>query len=314
MKNTTTGDTLCDSVRPILLENIIVPRSVISVKVTMATKQERDRLAVALKKLLMEDPSFTFHFDEETKEAIISGMGELHLEIILDRLRTEFCVAAEAGVPSIAYRETITREATADTRFVKQTGGKGQFAHCVMRLEPREGGGFEFVDHVKGGVIPREYIPAVRRGCEDALAEGAHGGFPVVGVRCVLLDGSYHEVDSSEMAFRTVGSLSFREAFRKAAPVLLEPMMKIEINSPDEYLGDLLSDLSRRRAKVGGMRRFRKGSQKINGLVPLREMSGYATVLRSLSSGRASFSMEFFQYMPLPANLEAQVLKDRKKQ
>lgn len=310
MKNTTTGDTLCEIERPILLENIIVPRSVISVKATVKTREERDKLAISLKKLSMEDPSFTFHFDEETKEAIISGMGELHLEIILDRLKTEFKVLAKSGEPSIAYRETITKEATADTRYVKQSGGKGHFAHCGIRIEPNPGGGFEFVDHIKGGAIPKEYIPAIKKGMQDAMAEGIYAKFPVVDVRCVLVDGSYHEVDSSEMAFRVVGSLSFKEAFRKGSPLLLEPMMNIEINSPDEHLGDILADLSRRRGKINNMRRFRKGSQKITGLVPLKEMFGFATVLRSLSSGRATFSMEFFQYTHVPSELETKILKE----
>lgn len=237
-------------------------------------------------------------------------MGELHLEIVLDRLRTEFGVNAEAGEPSISYRETITTESVANTRYVKQSGGKGHYAHCVLRLEPHSG--FEFIERIKGGAIPREYIPAIEKGVRDAMEEGVFAGYPVINVRCVLTDGSYHDVDSSDLAFRTAGSMAFKEAFRKASPVLLEPVMKIEINSPDDYLGDILGDLSRKRGKIQNMRRFRKGSQKIEGVIPLKEMFGYATTLRTLSSGRATFSMEFLEYAPLPPGMEEQVPRNRK--
>ncbi|MFH0803217.1 MAG: elongation factor G [bacterium] len=314
MKNTKTGDTLCDPDHPLLLERIQVPESVISVKVSVDSQSERDRLATSLKKLGMEDPSFKFFTEEETKEVIISGMGELHLEIILDRLKTDFGVFAQAGEPSICYRETITREAGADMRYVKQTGGKGQFAHCLIRLEPNPGNGFEFVDRVKGGAIPREYIPAVEKGVLDAMEKGVYAGFPVVDVRCVLLDGTSHEVDSSEMAFRIAGSMAFKEAFRKAQPILLEPLMNLEINSPDDYLGDLMGDLSRRRGKINNLRRFRKGSQKITALVPLKEMFSYATTLRSLSSGRATFSMELINYSPMPQEIQNKILGEKKKE
>jgi elongation factor G len=321
MKYTNTGDTLCSAEHPLILENITVPESVISVRASVSSQAENDKLTGSLRKLAMEDPSFHFRTDEETKEVIISGMGELHLEIVLDRLKTEFGVIAQSGEPSISYRETITAEALSNMRYVKQSGGKGHYAHCVIRLEPiasgaasdSKGRGFEFMERIKGGVIPREYIPAIEKGVRDAMEEGVYAGYPVVDIRCVLLDGSYHDVDSSEMAFRTAGSMAFKEAFRKAAPVLLEPMMKIEINSPDEYLGDILGDISRRRGKIHSMRRFRKGSQKIDGVVPLREMFGYATTLRTLSSGRATFSMEFMSYSPLPVEMEQQVLKERSK-
>lgn len=313
MKVSTTGDTLCSMDSPILLENITVPPSVISVKAMVDSRQERDKLALSLKKLALEDPSFTFHFDEETEEAIISGMGELHLEIILDRLKLEFGVKAVAGEPSISYRETLTSEGNANTRYVKQSGGKGHFAHCVLRMEPNPGKGYEFVDMIKGGVIPREYIPAVSRGIAEAMQEGVVAKYPVVDVKVVLLDGSFHAVDSSEMAFKMAGSMAFKEAFRKASPVLLEPIMKIEINSPDQYLGDVMGDLTRRRGKVTSMRRFRKGSQKVNGTVPLKEMFGYATTLRSLSSGRANFSMEFHRYEPLPNELAESIIKEKAK-
>ncbi len=314
MKFTSTGDTLCTFDTPLLLERIAVPESVISVKATVASREERDRLNLSLRKLSLEDPSMNFKTNEETKEIIISGMGELHLEIVLDRLKTEFGVYAQSGAPSISYRETITRESTTNMRYVKQSGGKGQYAHCEIRLEPNPGGGFEFVERIKGGVIPKEYIPAIEKGARDAMVEGIYAAYPVVDVRCILLDGSFHAVDSSEMAFRIAGSMAFKDAFRKAAPVLLEPMMKLEINSPDEYLGDILGDISRRRGKIHSMRRFRKGSQKIEGLVSLKEMFGYATTLRTLSSGRANFSMEFLNYAPLPAEQEAEIIKERRRQ
>ena len=309
MKSTTTGDTLCDQNAPIILENITVPPAVISVKAIVNSRQERDKLGNALNKLHLEDPSFSYHFDEETEEAIISGMGELHLEIILDRIRTEFKVPVEAGEPSISYRETITTEGNSNTKYAKQTGGKGHYAHCIIRIEPNPGKGFEFNEVVKGGDIPREYIPAVEKGVIDALEEGTIAKYPVVDVKATLLDGSYHPVDSSEMAFRTCGSMAFKDAFKHASPVLLEPIMKIEINSPDAYLGDIIGDLTRRRGKVSNMRRFRKGSQKVNGTVPLKEMFGYATTLRSLSSGRANFSMEFLDYERLPEAMAEEVVK-----
>lgn len=302
IKYSNTGDSLCDMEHPLMLETITAPESVISVRASVSSQSENEKLTASLRKLAMEDPSFHFRTDEETKEIIISGMGELHLEIVLDRLKTEFGVIAEAGEPSISYRETITTEATANTRYVKQSGGKGHYAHCVIRLEPNPKQGFIFEEHIKGGSIPREYIPAIEKGIRDAMDEGVSDGYPILDVKAVLLDGSFHAVDSSEMAFRMAGSLSFKEAFKKAAPVTLEPIMKLEINSPDDYLGDILGDLSRRRGKIHNMRRFRKGSQKIDGVVPLKEMFGYATTLRTLSSGRATFSMEFLHYAPLPQN------------
>lgn len=311
-KSTTTGDTLSCAAHPVLFEKIMIPESVISVKVSVGSQSENDKLTSSLKKLTMEDPSFNFHTDEETKEVIISGMGELHLEIIIDRLKTEFGVLAESGKPSISFRETITKEVTTEKRYVKQSGGKGQFAHCVIRFEPNTDKGFEFVDHIKGGVVPKEFILAVKKGLEEAMKEGAYAGYPVIDVRCVLLDGTTHEVDSSEMAFKLAASMAFKEGFRRASPILLEPIMKIEINSPDQYLGDILGDFTRRRGKVNNLRRFRKGSQKMTGIVPLMEMFGYATAIRTLSSGRATFSMEFFNYSQMPKNIEEQILKENK--
>ncbi len=310
MKYTKTGDTLCDPEHPILLESIFVPPPVIDLRIAAASQRDNEKLGTSLRKLTMEDPSFVVHFDNETDETIISGMGELHLEIIVDRLKTEFGIDVQVGEPSVSFRETIAAEAEAETRFVKQTGGHGQYAHCVLRIEPNQGKGFEFVEHIKGGAIPAEFIPAVRRGIEEAMGAGILTDFPVVDVKVVLLDGSYHAVDSSDLAFRTCGSLCFKEAFAKAEPQLLEPLMKIEINTPDEYIGDITGDLSRRRGKIVSMRRFRKGSQKLNGFVPLMEMFGYATQLRSISSGRSSYSMEFSAYTALNRDLQKRVVAE----
>ncbi|MBP7585731.1 MAG: elongation factor G [Spirochaetes bacterium] len=309
MKYTTTGDTLCDSNNPLLLESIFIPPAVVDLKVQAPSKKEEEKLGIALRKLTMEDPSFKVHVDEETNETIISGMGELHLEIIVDRLKHEFSVEATVGEPSVAYRETITTESTQNTKFSKQTGGRGQYAHCEMRIEPNPGKGFEFVDHIKGGVIPQEYIPAIQKGIVKTMDDGVIADFPVVDVRVVLLDGSYHEVDSSEMAFRTCASMCFKDAFRKAHPILLEPLMEVEVNTPDEHIGDVVGDLNRRRGRVESMRRFRKGAQKINGFVPLSEMFGYANQLRNITSGRANYSMEFSRYVPVNKELQEKVIK-----
>ncbi len=310
MKYTKTGDTLCDMDHPVVLESIYVPPAVIDLKITPPSHKENEKLGIALRKLAMEDPSFKVRVDDETSETIISGMGELHLEIIVDRLKHEFGVEAIVGEPSVAFRETITAEAVSNTKFAKQTGGHGQYAQCELRVEPNPGKGFEYLDHTKGGVIPQEYIPSIKKGIEAVLEEGIIAGFPIVDVRVVVLDGSYHEVDSSDMAFRTCGSMCFKDAFRKAAPILLEPLMKIEVNTPDDYIGDVIGDLNRRRGRIEAMRRFRKGAQKVNGFVPLMEMFGYATQLRSLSSGRANYSMEFSRYVPLGREVQEKVLKN----
>ncbi len=310
MKNTKTGDSLCDQKHPIFLESIFIPPSVIEMKITPATKNDEKKLGESLRKLAMEDPSFHYRYDPEINETIISGMGELHLEILVDRLKTEFGIEPQVGEPSIAYRETITIEAENNYRHVKQTGGKGQFAHVVLRLEPNEGKGFEFVDHIKGGAIPAEFIPSVRKGIEATLEDGILTKSPVVDVRVVLVDGSFHAVDSSDMAFKTCASICFKEGFMKANPIILEPQMKIEINTPDDYIGNVVGDLSKRRGKIESMRRFRKGAQKLNGHVPLKEMFGYATALRSISSGRANYSMEFQKYVPLSKDIQEKVIKD----
>ena len=309
MKYTTTGDTLCDPTSPLLLEKIRVPESVIQKSVIVSDPKEEQNLSRGLRKLAMEDPSFHFFVDPETQETILSGMGELHLEILEDRLKREFRVPVLSGEPLVSYRETITQEMEINKRFKKQTGGKGQFAHVVLRIEPNPQGGFEFTDLIRGGAIPREYIPAVRRGIEETMRTGVIAKFPMVDMKAVLLDGSFHEVDSSEMAFYTCACMAFKEAFQKADPRLLEPVMKIEIATPDTYIGDITGDILRRRGQIRTMRRYRKGSQKLSGRVPLAEMFGYATTLRSLSSGRANFSMEFFAFEQLPENLVTGVLE-----
>ncbi len=309
-KFTTTGDTLCSEKEPLLLENIHYPDTVIDLKIEPPSARERDRLSAALHKLSLEDPSFKVHFDDETEETVISGMGELHLDIIVDRLKTEHKVDVKVGQPAVAFREAITREAESNYKFKKQTGGKGQFAHIEMRLEPNAGLGLEFVNHIKGGNIPKEFIPAIEKGFRASMEKGPFAGYPMVDVKFVLLDGSFHAVDSSEQAFKTCAQLAIKAAIAKAAPHILEPIMKIEINTPDEYMGEIIGDVNRRRGHIDSMRRFRKGSQKINGSIPLMEMFGYASVLRTVSSGRASHSIEFLQYSPLPKSIEEKLLAD----
>ena len=312
MKYTKTGDTLCEEDKqPILLESINIPPAVIEMKVNLDDKKNRSKLSEALAKLCNEDPSFHAHFDEETEETIIAGMGELHLEIIVDRLKEEFKVPVTVGAPSVSFRETITAPFECNSRYVKQTGGKGQFAHTVIRFEPNPGGGFEFVDITKGGVIPKEYIPSVQKGLAAAMNKGPFAGYPVVDVKCVLVDGSSHPVDSSDMAFQLCAQMCFKQAFMKASPVLLEPVMKVEINTPDDYIGNVTGDVNKRRGRIEAMRRFRKGSQKLDAFVPLMEMFGYATALRNLTSGRANYSMEFHQYMPTPKDKQEEIVKER---
>lgn len=310
LKVTKTGDTLSDPEHPILLEAIHVPTPVIELKIQPKTQKDQAKLGDALSKLANEDPSFQVRYDPETEETIIAGMGELHLEIIIDRLREEFKVDVEVGEPAVAYRETITKEVVTEHKHVKQTGGRGQYAHTVMRLEPNPGKGYEFIDHIKGGVIPAEFIPSVDKGVRKTMEEGVLAGFPVVDVRVVLFDGGFHPVDSSDMAFQVCASMAFKKGFMKADPILLEPIMKIEINTPDEFIGDVVSDINKRRGKITAMRRFRKGSQKLVGFVPLKEMFGYATALRNITRGRASYSMEFYRYEPLPPALQAKVIKE----
>jgi elongation factor G len=313
MKVTKTGDTLCDPDHPICLENITIPPSVIELKVSPPSQKEQQKMGEALKRLANEDPSFNVRVDEETNETIIAGMGELHLEIIVDRMKHEFGVEVEVGEPAVAFRETINEEVESNYKHSKQTGGKGQYAHTVMRIEPNPGKGFEFIDKIKGGVIPTEYIPSVEKGILKTLAQGILAGFPVVDVKVVLLDGSFHPVDSSDMAFQTCASICFKNGFMKANPALLEPVMRIEVNTPDDYIGEIVGNLNRRRGKIESMRRHRKGSQKVNGFVPLQEMFGYATALRNMSSGRANYSMEFYRYMPVPPSMQEEQLEKIRK-
>lgn len=312
MKYSKTGDTLCNGDFPLLLESIHIPQTVIELKINPANRKEQSKLGEALAKLVNEDPSFGVRFNSETDETIISGMGELHLEVIIDRLKGEFGVPVDVGEPSVAFRETITAEVECNYKHTKQTGGRGQYAHTVMRLEPNEGNGYEFVDKIKGGVIPGEYIPSVNKGIQKTLDGGVLAGFPIVDVKVVLLDGSFHPVDSSDMAFQICASICFKNGFMKGNPSLLEPIMRIEINTPDEYIGSIVGDLNKRRGKIDSMRRFRKGSQKLNGTVPLMEMFGYATALRNISSGRANYSMEFYKYVLVTSVIQDEILKKLK--
>ena len=309
MKVTRTGDTLCDNDHKLLLESILVPAAVIEMKINPLLRKDREKLGEALSRLINEDPSFRARFDDETEETIIAGMGELHLEIIVDRLKEEFNMQVEVGEPAVSFRETITTEIENNHRHVKQSGGRGQFAHTVMRLEPNNDKGYEFVNKVKGGNIPIEYIGSVNKGILKAMEKGPLAGFPVVDVKVVLLDGSAHAVDSSDMAFQVCAQMGFKQGFMHGNPILLEPVMKIEINTPDDYIGNVTGDFNKRRGRIEAMRRYRKGSQKLNGFVPLMEMFGYATSLRNISSGRANYSMEFYKYMPLPAGVQEDVLK-----
>ncbi len=313
LKDTFTGNTLCDIEAPVLLESVRVPEPVISIKVGTETRKELEKLHQSLRKISMEDPSFSVRVVERTNETIIAGMGELHLEVIVDRLKSDFNVQAMVGQPSVEYRETVTAEYRHNYKFVKQSGGRGQFAHTIMQIEPNPGGGFEFHNQVVGGNIPTEYIPAVRKGIEDTLNSGILADYNVVDVKVTLIDGSFHPVDSSEMAFRTCGSICFKEAFMRAKPQLMEPIMLLDIATPDDYIGDIVGDLNRRRGHIHNMRRFRKGSQKITAEAPLMELFGYATTIRSLSSGRANYSMEMKRFSPLPESLQAKVLEEAHK-
>jgi elongation factor G len=309
LKDVTTGDTLCDVKQPITLERMDFPEPVISVAVEPRTKADQDKMGMALMKLAKEDPSFRVHTDEESNQTIISGMGELHLDIIVDRMRREFKVDANVGKPQVAYRETIRQLVEQEFKFVRQSGGRGQYGHVFLRIEPKEpGSGYEFVNEIVGGVVPKEYIPAVDRGIRDQMENGVVAGYPVVDVKVTLYDGSYHDVDSSEMAFKIAGSMGFREGAAKADPVLLEPIMKVEVVTPEDYMGDVMGDLNRRRGLPQGMDDTPAG-KVIRAEVPLAEMFGYATDLRSMSQGRAVYSMEFQKYAEVPQNVADTVLK-----
>ncbi|QJA05742.1 elongation factor G [Thermosulfurimonas marina] len=311
LRVTTTGDTLCDETKPIELEKLEIPEPVISVAVEPKTKADQEKLANALQKIALEDPSFRVQTDPETGQTLIWGMGELHLEIIVDRLVREFKVGVNVGRPEVAYKETITTVAEAEGKYIKQTGGRGQYGHVKLVLEPAPGKGFEFVSEIVGGAIPKEFIPAVEKGVREAMEQGVLAGYPMIDVKVRLVDGSYHEVDSSELAFAIAGSLGFKEAAKKANPVLLEPIMRLEVVTPEEYLGDVLGDISSRRGKVEGM--DTRGSVKvIRAFVPLAEMFGYATQLRSLTQGRANFTMQFSHYEKVPAHLAEEIIKKAK--
>ncbi|GIU84347.1 MAG: elongation factor G [Acidimicrobiales bacterium] len=309
LKDVRTGDTLCSPAAPIVLESLEFPEPVIHVAVEPKTKADQDRLSKALTALSEEDPTFQVRMDEETGQTVISGMGELHLEVIVDRMLREFKVDAHVGKPQVAYRETITKPVQGvEYRHVKQTGGRGQYGHVVIDIEPSgPGGGYEFVDKITGGRIPKEYIPAVDQGIQEAMTAGVLAGYPVVDVRVTLVDGSYHEVDSSEMAFQIAGSMAFKEAMRKAEPVLLEPVMRVEVVTPEDYMGDVIADLNSRRGRVGKMEQ-RGNSQVISALVPLSEMFGYATDLRSRTQGRATYTMQFDSYQQMPKNVQDEVV------
>ena len=315
LKTVTTGDTLCDTEHPVILEKMEFPDPVISEAVEPKTKADQEKMALALSRLAQEDPSFRVHTDEESGQTIISGMGELHLDVLVDRMRREFNVEATVGKPQVAYRETIRSVVEkAECKFVKQTGGRGQYGHVVLKLEPQPAGkGFEFVDAIKGGVVPREYIPAVQKGIEDALKAGVLAGYPVVDVKATLYFGSYHEVDSNENAFKIAGSMAFKDGMREGNPVLLEPIMKVEVETPEEYMGDVVGDLSSRRGKIDGMDDQQGGGKAIRAMVPLAEMFGYATRLRSLTKGRATYVMEFDHYEETPRNVAEAVIAEKAK-
>ena len=312
LKNTTTGDTLCDEKNRIILESMEFPEPVIRVAIEPKTKAGQEKMIIALQKLAEEDPTFKSYTDQETGQTIIAGMGELHLEIIVDRLLREFKVEANVGKPQVSYKETITKSATVDTRYARQSGGKGQFAHVKLIVEPNESGkGYEFVDKITGGAIPREFIPAVDQGIQGAMEAGILAGYQVVDVKVTLIDGSFHEVDSSEMAFKICGSMAFKEACHKAGATLLEPIMKVVVTAPDDYMGDVMGDINSRRGLISGSE-IRNGAAIINANVPLSSMFGYATDLRSKTQGRANYSMEPSHYVELPKNLQEQVIGARR--
>jgi elongation factor G len=312
LKYTTTGDTLCTEDDAVILESIEFPEPVISIAIEPKTKADQEKLGLSLQKLASEDPSFRVKTDEETGQTIISGMGELHLEIIVDRLMREFKVEANVGKPQVAYRETITKKVKVEGKFVRQSGGRGQYGHVWLEVEPQEAGkGYEFVDAIKGGVVPREYIPAVDKGIQEATDNGVLAGFPVVDIKVTLIDGSYHEVDSSEMAFKIAGSMGFKEGCQKASPIILEPIVSVEVVVPDEYMGDVIGDLNSRRGRIMGMD-TRGGAQIVNAMVPMASMFGYSTDLRSATQGRATYSMTFDHYEPVPKSVAEEIVAKAK--
>ena len=312
LKDVTTGETLCDVSAPVILERMVFPEPVIHVAVEPKTKADQEKMGIALNRLAAEDPSFRVRTDEESGQTIISGMGELHLEIIVDRMKREFNVEANVGAPQVAYRECIKKAVEQEGKFVKQSGGRGQFGHVWLKIEPNEAGkGYEFVDAIKGGVVPREYIPAVDKGLQDAITSGVLAGFPVVDIKFTLFDGSYHDVDSNENAFRMAASMAFKEGMKKASPTLLEPMMAVVVETPEDYMGNVMGDLSSRRGIVQGMDDMPGGGKEVRAEVPLSEMFGYATSLRSLTQGRATYTMEFKHYAEAPKNVAEAVINKK---
>jgi elongation factor G len=313
LKEVGTGDTLCDEDKPIVMERPTFAEPVISMAIEPKTKADQEKIGLALQKLAEEDPTFRVHTDEETMQTIIGGMGELHLDIIVDRMRREFKVEANVGKPQVAYKETVKMAADAEGKYIKQSGGKGQYGHCWLKVEPKEQGtGYEFVDEVKGGAIPREFIPAIEKGIASALTRGIQAGFPVVDIKVTCYDGSYHEVDSSEMAFKMAGSMAFQAACKKANPIIMEPIMKVEVTTPESYMGDVIGDLNSKRGQIQEM--FDRGQIKvIKAIVPLASMFGYATTLRSISQGRANYSMEFGHYAEVPRNVAETIIAGNQK-
>jgi len=307
LRNVTTGDTICDKNLPIILETMNFPEPVIAVAIEPKTKVDQEKMGMALAKLMQEDPTFKVHTDIETNQTIIRGMGELHLEIIVDRMVREFNVAANVGKPQVAYREAITKNSQAEGKFIRQSGGKGQYGHVKMRFEPLAGGGFEFLNETVGGSVPREFIKPVEAGIKEAMEKGIIAGYPMTGIKAILYDGSYHDVDSSEMAFKIAGSMAYQEGAKKAGPILLEPIMDVEAVTPEDFAGDVMGDLSRRRGKIQQME-DRSGAKAIRAHVPLSEMFGYATQLRSMSQGRASYTMQFLAYEPAPRSVVEEVI------
>jgi elongation factor G len=312
MKDTFTGDTLCDETSPIILESLYVPEPVISVAVEPKTKQDMEKLAKALQALSEEDPTFRVNVDPETNQTVIAGMGELHLDILVDRMKREYKVEANVGAPQVAYRETIRKSVKAEGKFIRQSGGKGQYGHVVIELEPGEiGSGFEFVSKIVGGTVPKEYINPAEQGMKEACESGILAGYPLIDVKVTLIDGSYHDVDSSEMAFKIAGSMAIKEAVMKASPVLLEPVMKVEVEVPEDYLGNVIGDLNSRRGHIEGQD-TEQGNAKVTSKVPLAAMFGYATDIRSKTQGRGIFSMEFSSYEEVPRNVaDAIIAKSR---
>ncbi len=314
LSNTTTGDTLCDPSKPVILEKIVFPEPVIDIAIEPKTKADQEKMGIALQRLAEEDPTFRVHSDEETGQTIIAGMGELHLEIIVDRMKREFKVEANVGAPQVAYRETIKSEVASEGKYIRQTGGRGQYGHCLLRIKPSEQGqGFVFINSIVGGSIPREYIKPIEEGIKEAMARGVIASYPVVDVSVEVYDGSFHEVDSSEMAFKIAGSMAFQDGFKKANPVILEPIMKVEVTTPEDFMGDVIGDLNSKRGQINKMEDLPSGIKLISAFVPLGSMFGYTTSLRSMSQGRAASSMEFAHYAEVPGNVTKEIIEKRSK-